>query len=86
MVRVAPVSTFLIVTATSGRAAPVWFVTTPERLAPVWAHAGNAAIISHKSSLPEVKRGCRLKVMMSCKTDISAFPNAGQVRKRTDHQ
>src|SRR5277367_112555 len=37
--RVAPVSTFLMVTATSGRAAPVWFVTTPERLAPVWAHA-----------------------------------------------
>ncbi len=39
IVRVAPVSTFLIVTATSGRAAPVWSVTTPERLAPVWAHA-----------------------------------------------
>jgi len=45
-----PVSTFLIVTATSGRAAPVWFVTTPERLAPVWAHPGNAPIASHKSS------------------------------------
>jgi hypothetical protein len=39
-----------MVTATSGRAAPVWSVTTPERLAPVWAHAGNAPIAIHKSS------------------------------------
>jgi hypothetical protein len=47
MVRVSPVSTFLMVTATSGRVAPAWFVTTPERLAPVWAHAGNAAIVNN---------------------------------------
>src|ERR1700722_9632833 len=39
MVRVVPVSTFLIVTATSRRPAPVWSVTTPERLASVWARA-----------------------------------------------
>ena len=41
IVRVAPVSTFLSVTSTLRRAAPVWSVTTPERVAPVCAHAGN---------------------------------------------
>jgi hypothetical protein len=49
IVVVAPVSTFLIVTATSGTGAPVLSVTTPERLAPVWAHEGNATTASHKS-------------------------------------
>src|SRR5580693_1799591 len=54
IVRFAPVSTFLIVTVTSRRAAPAWSVTTPERLAPVWAHAGIAG--HRKRASTAVKR------------------------------
>src|ERR1700683_3349043 len=50
MVIAAPLPAFLMVTATPARGAPVRSVTTPERLAPVWAHAGNAPIARDKRS------------------------------------
>ena len=39
-----------MVTATSGRGAPVGSVTTPEMLPAVCAHAGNTPIASNKNS------------------------------------
>src|ERR1700722_8352914 len=47
---VTPLSTFLVAGGTSGRSAPVWSVTTPERSALVWAHTGNVPTASNKTS------------------------------------
>src|SRR5271170_1998123 len=46
-----------MVTAASGRAAPVWFVTAPERLALVWAGAAWGTTRNRGSATNASKRG-----------------------------